>query len=116
MAQRAQLKLNTAAIREAQRAGARRGLALGVEHVLQVSRSRVPLEEGTLERSGTATVDEGELRGAVAYDTPYAVRQHEDLTLKHDDGRQAKYLESALEDERETVGEIVAAEIRRAMR
>lgn len=116
MAQRVQMKLNTAAIRAAERAAAARGLALGVEHVLQVSRSRVPLEEGTLERSGTATVDEANLRGAVAYDTPYAVRQHEDLTLRHDDGRQAKYLESALEDERATVGEIIAAQIRRALR
>lgn len=45
-----------------------------------------------------------------------AVRQHEDLTLKHDGGRKAKYLEEPMEDEKETMGEIVAAEIRRELR
>ena len=33
---------------------------------------------------------------AVSYDTPYAIRQHEDLSYKHDAGRKAKYLEDPL--------------------
>lgn len=116
MAQRVKIDSNFGKIRRAERAGAARGLALAAEHVLQVSRTRVPIEEGTLERSGVASVDEAALRGAVSYDTPYAVRQHEDLTLRHDDGREAKYLEGALADEADTVAEIVAAEIRRSLR
>ena len=47
------------------------GLTKAAEHLLQVSNTLVPLEEGTLERSGVASVDEGSLRGAVSYDTPY---------------------------------------------
>ena len=52
-------------------AAAVRGLVKATEHLLQVSNTLVPLEEGTLERSGVASVDEGSLRGAVSYDTPY---------------------------------------------
>lgn len=116
MPQRAELKLNTAAIIKAQRKGAVQGLKKGTEHLLQKSRELVPHEEGTLERSGTTSVDEANLRAAVSYDTPYAIKQHEDLTLKHDEGRQAKYLEQPMATEAGVVGEIIAAEIRRELR
>ena len=116
MAQRATLKLNIGKVLAAERAGAVRGLKVATEHLLQVSRELVPHEEGTLERSGTPSVDEANLRAAVSYDTPYAVRQHEELTWKHDEGRQAKYLEEPMNTEAATVGELVAAEIRRSLR
>ncbi|MBG0830514.1 hypothetical protein HS041_22390 [Planomonospora sp. ID67723] len=113
---RARLKLNTAKVRAAQRAGALQGLKLAAEHLLQTSRAIVPIEEGTLERSGVASVDEGSLRAAVSYDTVYAVRQHEELTWRHDAGRTAKYLETPMADEAGTMGEIIAAQIRRSLR
>ncbi|MGC5343646.1 hypothetical protein [Streptomyces sp. DT171] len=113
---RARLTWNGAAVIRGAKAGAARGLRLGAEHVLQVSRGRVPIEEGTLERSGTATVDEQTLTAAVAYDTPYAVRQHEEMDYRHDAGRTAKYLELPMAEEADTVGEIIAAEMRRALR
>lgn len=93
-----------------------RGLTLAAEHLLQVSRSEVPIEEGTLERSGAVTVDAEDRSAAVAFDTPYAARQHEDLTFRHDAGRKAKYLEDPLNQERETMLEIIAAQTRRALR
>jgi hypothetical protein len=98
------------------RQGAVRGVRLGAEHLLQVSRTRVPIEEGTLERSGVASVDESSVTAAVSYDSPYAVRQHEDLTLRHDSGRTAKYLERPLQEENGTITEIIAAQVRRALR
>lgn len=116
MPQRATLKLNTSKITTAERAGAVRGLKLAAEHLLEVSRSLVPIEEGTLERSGVASVDERDLRAAVSYDTPYAVRQHEELTWRHDEGRQAKYLEDPMNGERRRMADIIAAEIRRSLR
>jgi len=73
MAQRVRLKLNLGKVRAAQRAGAIRGLRMAAEHVLGEARKRVPIEEGTLERSGVAQVDEGSLRAAVSFDTPYAL-------------------------------------------
>jgi hypothetical protein len=89
-----------------------RGLHEAAEHVLTVSNQRVPHEEGNLERSG-ATSQDG-YTAAISYDTPYAVRQHEDLSLRHDeaDGRRAKYLESALNDERGKVRDIIAQQVR----
>lgn len=100
---------------------ARAGLKLAMEHLLGVSNELVPIEEGTLMRSGTAEVDDAELIGIVTYsarndrdDYDYAVRQHEDLTLDHAPGRQAKFLEEPLFEEADTMMEIVAERIRRA--
>jgi hypothetical protein len=97
------------------RKGAVRGLALAAEHILTEAQKIVPIEEGTLGRSGTASVDDGKLRAAVSFDTPYAVVQHEDMTLGHDAGRQAKYLEQPLAAEKATVGKILQREVRREL-
>lgn len=98
---------------EAFREGVQRGLFLAAEHVLQVSNTRVPIEEGTLERSGATS--EGDLVSSVSYDTPYAARQHEELGYRHDAGRQAKFLESASIDEMDTVAQIMAKATREAL-
>lgn len=95
------------------RAATTRGLALWGEHVLGVSNDRVPLDEATLQRSGVATVDEENLTAAVSYDTAYAVIQHEDLTLRHPNGRQAKYLESAIVESRALAATMIANQIRK---
>ncbi|GGS88500.1 hypothetical protein ACFFV7_50955 [Nonomuraea spiralis] len=116
MAQRSTLKLDIAPIDKAMEAGAVKGLKVAMEHLLQKSREEVPHEEGTLERSGTPSVDESTLTGAVSYDTPYSVRQHEDLTLRHDEGRKAKYLEDPFDAEQQTMQELIAAQIRRSLR
>lgn len=116
MPQKATLRLNIGAIAKAERKGAVLGLRRAAEHLLQVSREQVPIEEGTLERSGVASVDEHDLRAAVSYDTPYAVPVHEDLTARHDEGRKAKYLEDPMNEERGTMLDIVAAELRRPFR
>lgn len=90
---------------------ASRGLKLAAEHVLKESRTEVPIQEGTLERSGVASVDG--LKAAVSYDTSYAQRVHEDMTARHDPGRKAKFLEDPLAREAQTCMEIIAAEVRK---
>lgn len=90
--------------------GGARGLRKAVEHWLTEANKHVPHDEGVLERSGTASTDG--LRGAVSYDTPYAVRQHEDMTLHHDGKGRAKWLETAGAAEAATMAEIIATEIR----
>lgn len=107
--------------RERKTAGARRGLQLALRNVLNVSNHQVPHEEGDLERDGGTSIEDGErLRGAVSYgrsaDTrDYAVVQHEDMTLSHDGGRNAKFLENALMSTRQQNAEILATAIRREM-
>lgn len=92
--------------------GSARGLTLALEHVLAVSNERVPIEYGDLERSGIVSVSADGDEGAVSYSTPYAVPQHEELDYEHNEGRQAKYLESAIYDEQATVRRIIAAELK----
>ncbi|MFD7121905.1 hypothetical protein ACFWAA_33430 [Streptomyces sp. NPDC059922] len=116
MTARARLTWTGAAVLRGTRAGAVRGLRLSAEHILERARARVPIEEGTLERSGVASVDEETLTAGVSFDTPYAARVHEDLNARHDDGRTAKFLEGPVTEEAGTVAEILAAEMRRALR
>jgi hypothetical protein len=71
-----------------------------VEDDLAESRAVAPIEEGTLIRSGFTEVDRAQLVGQVAYDTPYAMRQHEDPTLKHDPGRKHHFLSDVAEANR----------------
>jgi hypothetical protein len=96
--------------------GAARGLHILGEHVLLISNDRVPLDEATLQRSGEVHVDEETLEASITYDTEYAVRQHEDLTLNHPNGRRAKFLESAWRENAHLAPEIIGNQIRRALR
>ncbi|MEU6858828.1 hypothetical protein AB0B28_08145 [Glycomyces sp. NPDC046736] len=92
------------------------GLWHAALHLLHEAQAVVPIEEGTLERSGVASKDRGALQCAVSFDTVYAVRQHEELTWRHDPGRQAKYLEAPMHIQRDIMLAIIAAALRRAMR
>ncbi|GAA1327594.1 hypothetical protein GCM10009592_14640 [Brachybacterium rhamnosum] len=88
------------------------GLALAAEYLLEAANRTVPLEEGTLQRSGRASVDDDGLRAAVSYDTPYAIPVHEDLTARHDAGRRAKWLELAMQEEADTIRQIIVDAIK----
>lgn len=110
------LRWNGAGSADRMRQGAARGLYLSAEHILQLSNEVVPLDESPLQQSGVASVDEASLTGMVSYDTPYAVVQHERLDYRHAPGRTAKYLENSLNAARTEVAEIIAAQMRRALR
>lgn len=95
------------------RTAVEQGLEEAAEHVLAESNRRVPTEQRDLKASGT--VSTGPLSAAVSYDTPYAVVQHERQDLAHDPGRQAKFLETAGNSNREEILQIVAERIRRVL-
>jgi hypothetical protein len=88
------------------------GLGLAAEHILSVSNQHVPHETGDLQGSGTTSLDEANLEAAIAYNTPYAARQHEELSWQHDPGRTAKYLENAVNAEANTAAQIIADTVR----
>lgn len=76
----------------------------GAEYLLGAAVDIVPLEYGDLSASGKVTSESGTAPAAwVSFDTPYAVVQHEDLTMEHDPGRRAKYLEGPMTSEREAI-------------
>ena len=91
---------------------ANRGLAIAGEYVLGESNKKVPIEEYDLGRSGSVSRDPANDRIAIFYDTPYAKRQHQDLTYRHDEGRTAKFLENAINGSTAEVRAIIAAAIR----
>lgn len=94
--------------------GAEKGMKLAVEHLLTEANKHVPHDEGTLERSGDTGVERNlaDITGSVSYDTPYAVRQHEDMDLNHQGKGQAKWLENTAAQEADTIGRILQVAIR----
>lgn len=99
-------------------AGAILGLNKAAEALLADSKALVPVDSGDLRRSGAvvqATMSDPQ--SAVTYNTPYAVKQHEDLSLHHpptpNPKAQAKYLEAPARQNADKYSAIVAAEIRR---
>lgn len=91
------------------------GLRKAAEHLRGVSQQLAPIDEGTL-RNSAAVTTVNPARVAVSFNTPYAVKQHEELGYRHPKGGQAKYLEAPLHDEAQTMRDMVAAEVRRALR
>lgn len=89
-----------------------RGLVTAGEHILNVSNAQCPIEDGDLIRSGVvSSTDTNDKTVAISYDTPYAQRQHEDLNLKHDAGRNAKFLSNACSSEAKTAGRLIARQV-----
>ena len=112
-----QARLEAAA--KAMREGAADGLEEWAEFVLQESSQLVPIEEGTLQNSGTVEVDRENLKAAVGYGnggaSDYAVVQHEDLSLRHDSGRTGKYLERPAMQSRAVGEQIIGDAIKRRL-
>lgn len=111
------------AVKAKVREGAELGLYKWAEEVLTQATKVVPLREGTLQASGHAWppsqvghVGGSGMQAAVTYDTPYAVKQHEDLTAQHPRNRTAKYLETPANASKDKGSRIVAAEIRKKLK
>lgn len=111
---------NLQGVRERKNAGAVKGAKLAALNVLNVSNQQAPHEDGDLERDGAVSAEatkDGAVAaiayGRTAQTKDYAVVQHEDMTLKHDPGRNAKYLENALNSTRAQSLEIMAEATKR---
>lgn len=61
------------------------------QEILARAIQEVPLDTGDLMHSGKVRADD--TRAVVSFDTPYAIRQHEEMSYRHPGGRSAKYLE-----------------------
>ncbi|MBE0430032.1 MAG: hypothetical protein IBX61_09225 [Thermoleophilia bacterium] len=84
------------------------------EYVLETANRTVPIEEGTLEKSGGIGKATG--KRTVYYDTPYARRQHEELGYRHDSGRRAKFLEKTMQEEEKAVTEFLRDRIGKVLK
>lgn len=95
------------------REAAEEGVRQGAEVLQSASDSRTPVDSGEL--IGSSRVSQDGLEAAVSYDTEYARRQHEQLSLKHHGGGQAKFLESAARVEADAIQQAIADRIRGAL-
>jgi hypothetical protein len=86
-------KLDKVLVSAVTKAGGRKGTHMALDHLASVSKDQVPLDQGPLKNSCYVDVNADGSAGTVSYDTPYAIRQHENLRYKHQRGRKAKYLE-----------------------
>ncbi|MDQ7794147.1 MAG: HK97 gp10 family phage protein [bacterium] len=101
-----------------------RALADGGEFVLTESQTEIPHASGTMQRTGTVVVAEREGAVYVSYSTPYAIRQHEDLTLRHPDprnplstpGRKAKFLEDPFNRLKDRILKLARLRVQKALR
>lgn len=99
-------------------------LHTGAEAILTESIKEVPHATGTLARSATVTDALSENAVYVSYNTPYAVRQHEDLNLRHPDprnpistpGRKAKYLEDPFNRLKDKVVKLARLRVKKALK
>jgi hypothetical protein len=72
------------------------GIGLAAEYVLGEANRIVPHDEGHLQGSGKTSVDPRNTQAAVSYNTPYAVRLHENPQYRFQKGRQGKWLERTI--------------------
>lgn len=98
MSVRVKVKLDRTLIERCVKSGSRKGMFDALDHLRAVSQDQVPLDQGPLKASATVDVSADGSSGAVAYDTPYAVNQHENTAFSHQRGRKAKYLEDPVND------------------
>lgn len=95
------------------RAAAVQGVHDAAEGLRTDATNTIPHDSGTMQRSATVHDDPSNIESAVAYDTPYAVRQHEDTRLRHAPGRRAKWLQLTLQENGDRYQAFIADAIRR---
>lgn len=103
---------------------AENGVELFATHVISKSQDIVPFDEGDLQKS---VINRPIVSGVkvIGYDSPYAIRQHEDTSLMHPGQNsknpqrgaqgQAKFLERPLLQESSKMLVFVAAEVKKAL-
>lgn len=97
------------------RAAAIQALHDGAEAILTEAIDEAPIDTGTLRRSGAVTDTPSENAVYVSFNTPYARRQHEDLTLNHPRGGKAKYLEDPFKRNAGKVQKLVGIRVKKAL-
>lgn len=92
-----EVKIKRDLIQGITKAGSRKATWSALDYLAQRSKEQVPLDTGMLKASCAVDVNDDGSQGAVSYDTPYAVRWHEE-NANFQRGRKRKYLEDPLND------------------
>lgn len=94
------------------------------DELLRKANETVPLDSSVLKQSGQVDIYPAELTAAVSYDTPYAVKQHEDTSLNHPNPRsanssangRARWLELTAQENKTHLTNYLANRIKNRMR
>ena len=84
----------------------------GAEYLLEEANRTIPHDTGTMMRTGATTTLSWDEQ-AIHYDTPYALRQHEDTRLRHLPGRRARWLALTLEEQTDRIVDFLTDRLRR---
>lgn len=90
------------------------GLNDAAGHVLDVAKADTPTETGRTRDSGTVVpgvLTNSRAAVSIEFRNPIAPIVHEDLTVEHDNGK-AKFLEDAMNSQRDEAAERVASRLR----
>lgn len=93
-----------------------KGVRKLAEVILGESQKLVPVDTGTLKDSGLVATDKKNQIVTIAYNTPYARKQHEDSTLNHPKGGQAKYLERPFNEKSGELEKYIGDSIHKVLR
>jgi hypothetical protein len=110
--------VDTSAIRRALQGDLESAVRIVTEDLVGEAQRQAPRDEGTLAGTGSGQVEVigNRVTGRVTFDTPYAKRQHEELTWNHPKGGNAKYLEGPLTNNAAKYEAVIAAVIKRRLR
>jgi len=89
---------NSAEVLRVLKARSREAVREVAEDLLGTANRTIPLDTGVLQASGEVSVSPTSAEATVSYSTPYAVRQHEDLSYRHAPGRRARWLDLAMRE------------------
>lgn len=112
------LEWNADALKARITAGARAGVAEAAQAVATASQDLTPVLEGVLRASTFVhrPVEQGgEVLSGVGNNTIYAARQHEETSWNHPRGGQAKYMETAMNQNTEAVKQTIINHIKGAI-
>jgi hypothetical protein len=115
MASRVKKTWNGRAIQKLVHAAAGEGNTAAADVLLDGALDRVPRDTNELAETGTVSTEQGGRAAAVSFGTDYAAVQHEDLTLEHPGGGEAKFLENAARAEQSAMLRAAAAPLRRVL-
>ena len=105
-------------ITEQVKAGARNGVMDAAQAVATASQKLTPVLEGVL-RAAThvhmPVQDGDEIVGGVGNNMVYAARQHEETTWNHPRGGQAKFMETAMQQNEDAVRQAIINHIKGAI-
>lgn len=107
---------NMGLLEEEIKKGALKGLKITAQNILGESQKLVPVDTGTLQKSGSVKLNSETLTAQISYNTPYALKQHEDATLNHPNGGEAKYLERPFNEKAGELEVNVGNEINKILR